>query len=82
MKTAISLPDKLFKSAERTAKRLGIPRSRLFARALEEFISRHDKENVTKRLNDVYAAEPVPEQDPLIESGMETLRKATGNDSW
>jgi hypothetical protein len=43
MKTAISLPDALYLDAEKTAKSLGIPGSQLFALALEEFISHHNK---------------------------------------
>ncbi|MEK7329802.1 MAG: ribbon-helix-helix protein, CopG family, partial [Candidatus Eisenbacteria bacterium] len=33
MKTAISLPDSLFRSGDALAKRLGVSRSELFARA-------------------------------------------------
>jgi metal-responsive CopG/Arc/MetJ family transcriptional regulator len=51
MKTAISLPDQLYQEAEKTAKSLGIPRSRLFAKALEDFIALHNRENITERLN-------------------------------
>jgi len=40
MKTAISLPDELFKAAEFPARRLGVSRSRLYATALE--ITSHD----------------------------------------
>ena len=42
MKTAISIPDPLFKEAERLTKRLRIPRSQLYARALEDYIQRHN----------------------------------------
>jgi mRNA interferase MazF len=38
MKTAISLSDTLYEKAEQTASYMGIPRSKLFALALEEFI--------------------------------------------
>ena len=51
MKTAISIPDELFVSAEKMAKKLGIPRSRLFTRAIEEFLENHSKEKITKKLN-------------------------------
>jgi metal-responsive CopG/Arc/MetJ family transcriptional regulator len=44
MKTAISLPDALYREADRTAKQMGIPRSRLFAQAVEEFLNRHKRE--------------------------------------
>ncbi|TGN17388.1 ChpI protein [Leptospira idonii] len=53
MKTAISIPDDLFILAEKTAKKLGIPRSQLFAKALEEFIQNHSKDYITARLNQV-----------------------------
>ena len=87
MKTAISLPDSLFQSAERTAARLGIPRSQLVARALEEFIQHHQSDQVTERLNAVYGTPTSPNADPepdpsLLNTGLETLRKATEHDTW
>ena len=57
MKVAISVPDPIFDAAERLAKQRAVPRSRLFAEALEEYISRHGSEAVTDRLNAVYAVE-------------------------
>jgi len=58
MKTAISLPDDLFASAEALAERLGLSRSRLFATAVAEFVAKHQTRKVTERLDAVYAAEP------------------------
>jgi len=55
MKTAISLPDPLFKSADALARRLGVSRSELFANAVAEFIAQHDRARLTERLNAVYA---------------------------
>lgn len=60
MKTAVSLPDDLYEAAERTAERLGIPRSRLFSRALSEFIRAHSRESVRERLDAVYSGSPEP----------------------
>jgi metal-responsive CopG/Arc/MetJ family transcriptional regulator len=40
MKTAISLPDILYEKAEKTALYMGIPRSKLFSMAVEEFIEK------------------------------------------
>lgn len=57
MKTAISLPDALFKSGDTLAKRMGVSRSELYARALAEFVAKHKASQFTKRLNAVYAAE-------------------------
>jgi predicted transcriptional regulator len=55
MKTAISLPDQLFRRAEQLASQLGIPRSQLYARAIDEYLDSHSEETVTAALNDLYA---------------------------
>lgn len=54
MKTAVSIPDDLFDSAEGTARRLGLSRSELYARALREYLAEHGSEGVTQRLNEIY----------------------------
>lgn len=58
MKTAISIPDRLFNSADSLARRLGLSRSRLYATALAEFVAKHQSAKITKRLNTLYAAQP------------------------
>ena len=55
MKTAISIPDELFEAADRTAKKLGVSRSELYSTAVHEFIERHRTDNVTAKLDEVYA---------------------------
>jgi metal-responsive CopG/Arc/MetJ family transcriptional regulator len=57
MKTAVSLPDPLFKAAETLAGKLGMSRSRLYATALEEFILRHQARHVSEQLDAVYSSE-------------------------
>lgn len=47
MKTAVSIPDDVFEDAERLASRLQTSRSKLYARALAEFVARHDDDRVT-----------------------------------
>lgn len=82
MKTAISLPDQLYEEAEKTARALGIPRSQLFARALEEFIAFHKRKNVTERLNRVYSKVDTPEFNEISNAGIDSIRKMTKNDTW
>src|SRR5262245_15065085 len=41
MKTAISIPDDLFREVEACSRRLKLSRSRLFAAAAREFLTRH-----------------------------------------
>ena len=57
MKTAISLPDPLFHSAERLAARLGVTRSELYRRALSDLIARCDEDAVTRRLDEIYSGD-------------------------
>lgn len=54
MKTAVSLPDPVFRSAEELAARLRISRSELYRRALEVLIAQHEHANITERLDAVY----------------------------
>lgn len=51
MKTAISVPDDVFRAAERHARRAGKSRSRLYAEALAEYLSRHAPEEVTEAMD-------------------------------
>jgi metal-responsive CopG/Arc/MetJ family transcriptional regulator len=57
MKTAVSLPDDLFASANALAKRLGVSRSHLFASALAEYLAKHQTQKLTDRLNALYVSE-------------------------
>ncbi len=57
MKTAISIQDDIFEAAEETARELRISRSELYARAVREFVARHSRENITKRLDQIYGEE-------------------------
>ena len=53
MKTAVSLPDDVFRGAERHAKRTRKSRSQLYAEALAEYLARHAPEEVTEDMNAV-----------------------------
>lgn len=55
MKTVIFIRDEILEAAERTARALGMSRSELFATAVSEYLERHSRENVTERLNEIYA---------------------------
>lgn len=55
MKTAVSIPDRLFDAADQVAERLGVSRSQLYAKALADYVARHRDDQVTEALNRVYA---------------------------
>ena len=54
MKTAVSIPDNVYASAEKLARRLSKSRSQLYAQALSNYLSKYQKEGITTKLNEVY----------------------------
>lgn len=54
MKTAISIPDDVFESADSLAEEMGVSRSELYATAVAEYLAKFKGEEITQRLNDVY----------------------------
>ena len=54
MKTAVSIPDRVFESAEKLAARLGVSRSQLYAKALAILVEKHREDLITSRLNEIY----------------------------
>jgi hypothetical protein len=54
MKTAISIPDGVFRSAEQLATRLGVSRSQLYSKAVTELLDKHRDDLVTSCLNDIF----------------------------
>lgn len=65
MKTAVSVPDRLFRAAEDLARRRRMSRSRLYAEAISRYLEAHRGEGVTEALNRVYGAE-TSAMDPLL----------------
>jgi metal-responsive CopG/Arc/MetJ family transcriptional regulator len=53
MKTAVSLPLRVYQEAERHAKRTRKSRSQLYAEALSEYLARHVPDEVTEAMNAV-----------------------------
>lgn len=66
MKTAISIPDEVFQAAEKTAKKLGISRSELYATAVREYVEHYRKDDVTAKLDLVYADDSLSDLDPVL----------------
>jgi hypothetical protein len=78
MKTAISLPEDLFRLAENAARRLRVSRSKLYATAIAEFLNKTQDRAVTDRLNEVYSRRPAKLDAALHRAQMKSPEK----DSW
>jgi metal-responsive CopG/Arc/MetJ family transcriptional regulator len=75
MKVAVSIPDDVFKEAERLAKKLKKSRSKLYAIAIAEYLARYAEHEITQQLNRALAEidEPV---DPFVrEAARRTLKR-------
>jgi metal-responsive CopG/Arc/MetJ family transcriptional regulator len=78
MKTAVSVPDDLFRLAEVAARRLRVSRSKLYTTAISEFLNRQQGGAVTERLNEVYSRRPAKVDSGLRRAQLRSLEK----DSW
>ncbi|MBM4089229.1 MAG: hypothetical protein FJ276_07340 [Planctomycetes bacterium] len=75
MKTAVSIPDDVFQDAERLAGRLRTSRSQLYARALAEYLARHDDDHVTSAMNMVVDEVGSAPNDFSREAAHQTIRR-------
>ena len=66
MKTAVSIPDPVFRAADQLARRMHVSRSELYARALVRMLEQEDDASITARLNELYAVED-SSMDPVLE---------------
>ena len=78
MKTAISIPDDVFKTADRFARHKKLSRSAVFTIAVTEFLSHHHREDVTEQLNKVYSTE-----ESHLDPALQTLQLASvSKEKW
>lgn len=66
MKTAISIPEDTYLSAERLAKRLGKSRSQLYTQALQSYLKCQNSAEVTKKLDEIYDSGDASSLDPAF----------------
>jgi predicted transcriptional regulator len=75
VKTAVSVPDELFRIAEATARCLRVSRSQLYSKAIAEFLNRQDTDTITARLNEVYSRRPAKLDSGLHRAQLKSLKK-------
>ena len=80
MKTAISIPDNIFKNAEFLAHQLGITRSELYSKAIAEFVKERGKDIITEKLNEIYNYEKNSLDDKLSEMQFKSIK--LDNNEW
>ena len=80
VRIAVSVEQTLAQRADEVARRWGTPRSRLYARALEEFLTRAENRSLLEDLNDAFADFPDEEEAATLE-GVRHLQRRSA-DSW
>jgi metal-responsive CopG/Arc/MetJ family transcriptional regulator len=80
MKTAISIATPLLEEADRTARKLGVTRSRLIGLALTDYLRQSRNREITEQLNDAY--KEAPEPDELTGSEIRAKFGSTVKDRW
>jgi predicted transcriptional regulator len=78
MKTAVSIPDDLFRKAEVAARRLRVSRSQLYAKAIAELLGRQQRDAITERLNEVYSKRAANVDPALNRAQFQSIDR----DSW
>jgi metal-responsive CopG/Arc/MetJ family transcriptional regulator len=82
MKTAISIPDDVFQRATRYAKKLGISRSELIARAVEQFLEEHRAREIRESYDRAFGEATADEPDDTAELRARAARKALLDVEW
>lgn len=80
MKTAISIPDEVFRQAELLAERRGISRSELYTTAIRQYVQDERFVGVRERLDAVYGANP---DDSQLDAALSDIQdQALLDDKW
>ena len=76
MKTAVSIPDDIFARAESLAHRAKRSRSDVYARALSEYVARHEPDSVTEAMDKALDEVNEPADKFLSKAARRTLARS------
>jgi len=78
MKTAISVPNETFYAAEHFAASTGMSRSKLYTKAVIEYLNKHKYLDITDVLNKIYS-----EADSNLDNGLHSMQiKSLQKEEW
>jgi len=82
MKTAISIPDNIFKDIDKLSKELHRSRSQIITDAAREYIEKLKNERILKALNKVYAEKETEHEAELRRKEKKLYTKLFKEDRW
>jgi predicted transcriptional regulator len=80
MKTAISVPDDIFRQVEEQAHELQMNRSEFFTAAVKRFLNELEEESITTALN--AAVKRGGPEHSIVDSGLARIAELTEGDEW
>ncbi len=81
VKTAISIQESLYERADDLARRLHLSRSQLYARALDDFLKKHESRRLLDAINSALDDEPDPEEKERL-AGMRRIQRKRVEGQW
>ena len=82
VKTAISIEKALFDQAEELARDMQVSRSKLVSLALDQFVRRHEQQDITRRINEACGDFPDQEEKDFLRLADASGAKLTEDDQW
>lgn len=77
IKTAVSIEQSLFEEIDRLAQEMQVPRSRIFALAVEEYLERRRNQQLLEALNQVYDESPLTAEEEAVLEAMRSQQRQT-----
>lgn len=82
VKTAVSIEESLFREAESLAENMNVSRSKLFAAAISEFISKYKNQQLLAEINAVYDDAPDKQEKNKLEAMQGKQRQLLLDEPW
>ncbi len=82
MKTAISIPDDLFKDIDKLAKKLQCSRSQLLADAARDFVEKQKNRDILDAINKAYSGNETDQEVTLRQKSKNHYAKLLKEENW
>ncbi len=82
VKTAVSIEESLFREAESLAENMNVSRSKLFAAAISEFISKYRNQQLLSEINAAYDDAPDKQEKNKLETMRGKQRQLLLDEPW
>jgi len=82
MKTAISIPDDIFRDIDKLSRELHCPRSQILANAAREYLEKQKNKKIFEALNKAYSEKGTKQETELRKKGKKHYAKLLKAEKW